>query len=60
MARIHYKRRSDNVLKRALPIALSIVLTYCTLSLFVYSLRHPEQTQTQVFLHFVEAVTWQK
>lgn len=35
------------------------VVAYWAISMFAYSMAHPELTQTQVFLSAFEAVTWQ-
>lgn len=47
-------------MRRVLWIAAGVFAAYWSVSMFAYALRHPELTQTQVLLHTVEAMTWQK
>lgn len=45
-------------MRKVLKIAFAIVATYIAISYTAYRIRHPEQTETQLFLNFVDAVTW--
>lgn len=36
----------------------AVVAGYITVSLLVWALRHPEMTETQRLLHFLDAMLW--
>ena len=50
-------RRPSKIARAANALAL-VVMAYVVLAHFIYALRHPEQTQTQVLLNFWEAMAW--
>ncbi len=39
--------------------AVVILLLYLAVSTMAYRFRHPEQTETQLFLHILDAICWQ-
>lgn len=48
-----------NVLKRLALYALCAFLAYYTVAYWVYSFRHPDQTDTRRVLNTVDVLTWQ-